>query len=116
MTIINTERQIINTVGLDEEAKDKYIVLDGGPEECCKETDQGNGLGKLSLQHHSGWAIAEQNGACSGQRKNVTVLRHNPGGLCVSFQICFPALFAGVAIQTPLCHFLRAAIEVSQVD
>jgi len=91
-------------------------MLDGEPEEYCDETGQGNGLGQLSLQHHSGWAVAEQDGACSGQRKNVTVLRHDPGGHCVSFQICFPALFARVVIQKTFCRFLPAVIEVSQTD
>lgn len=85
MIIINTERQTINKVGLDEEAKDKRIFLDGEPEECSKETGQGNQLGKLSLQPHSGWAPAEQASACSGPRKYVTVLRHDPGGVCASF-------------------------------
>lgn len=64
-------------VALDEEGclrQRLKKLLCGEPEACCKEEGQGNELGKSSLLPHSGWAVAEYDGPCLGQRKNVTAL------------------------------------------
>lgn len=62
-------------------------MLGGDPEVSWKETSQE----VIGEGNYSGWVLAEQHSACSGQRKNVIVLRHNLSGLCfffIHFTLC----------------------------